>query len=146
MDQLRFVDIVKQKLHFIDLKEGPSSHTTGDLEFSIGTTSDIEGDDEHFVFGGKHGYGKYNRKSGEVTMIRKYWEGDHDKKEKENKYRGNDGAVDARGRYWVTIMRDPLVNEPTDDGRVRHTRQCCNADHDIQVSCFALILTSPCIG
>ena len=54
-DILRFVDISKKKLHLIKLSEGPSSHRQIDLEQSIGTTADIEGNEDEFVFGGKYG-------------------------------------------------------------------------------------------
>ena len=115
-NRLRFVDIVKQELHFVDLDKGASSHTAKGLDISIGTTADIQDDDQHFIFGGKHGFGKMHRQTLEYTMIRKYWDGEPGQEDKERAFRGNDGAVDARGRYWSTIMRDPLVNEPTNDG------------------------------
>jgi len=35
-NRLRFVDILKEKLHVIDLKEGPSSLKTFDLESAVG--------------------------------------------------------------------------------------------------------------
>jgi len=54
-DTLRFVDISKKKLHTIKLSEGPSSHQQIDLKHSIGTTADIEGNEDEFVFGGKYG-------------------------------------------------------------------------------------------
>jgi len=101
----------------VDLNHGPSSHKVlADLDMSIGTTADIRGDDDKFIFGGKVGYGVFDRKTAQVKYIKKYWETDPDQAEKEKKFRGNDGAVDARGRYWVGTMRDPLVNEPTNDG------------------------------
>jgi sugar lactone lactonase YvrE len=120
---LRFVDIVKQKLHVVDLNQGPSSHNVKDLDISIGTTADLDGDNEYFIFGGKHGYGKMNRQTGGHEYIKRYWEGEADQSDKEKKFRGNDGAVDAKGRYFVGIMRDPLVNNPTDDGDARHLPQ-----------------------
>lgn len=58
---LRFVDIVKEKLHTVNLAQGPSSHKQWDLQYSIGTTADIEGNDREFIFGGKSGYGIFNR-------------------------------------------------------------------------------------
>lgn len=67
---LRFVDIVKKKLHTVDLSQGPSSHKQWDLDFSIGTTADIEGNDKEFLFGGKSGYGVFNRVSS-VDLLRK---------------------------------------------------------------------------
>lgn len=36
-------------------------------------TADIEGDNEHFAFGGKHGYGIINRSTGKYKYIKKYW-------------------------------------------------------------------------
>lgn len=135
------MDIIKQKLHRVDIGKGPSSLTTKDLDISIGSTADIEGDDKHFIFGGKHGFGKMSRETAEYQMIKYYWEGETDRSEKERRYRGNDGAVDARGRYWMGTMRDPLVNEPTEDGNARHNQTLSSkANDDLQVSCFALIL------
>lgn len=52
-NSLRFVDIVKKKLHTINLDEGVASHREFDLEFSIGTTADVEGVEGKFVFGGE---------------------------------------------------------------------------------------------
>lgn len=40
-NRLRFVDIVKKKLHYVNLAEGPSSHKQWDLEESIGTTAGV---------------------------------------------------------------------------------------------------------
>ena len=111
------MDIIKKKLHRIDLNQGPSSHEEIDLGIAVGTTADIAGDDDHFAFGGKYGFGKMNKRTGEYQMIKKYWAGEVDEEEKEKKYRGNDGAVDAKGRYFVGTMRDPLVNNITDDGK-----------------------------
>lgn len=54
---LRFVDIVKKKLHTINLDEGVASHREFDLEFSIGTTADVEGVEGKFVFGGEYFFG-----------------------------------------------------------------------------------------
>lgn len=53
-NSLRFVDIVKKKLHTINLDEGVASHREFDLEFSIGTTADVEGVEGKFVFGGEY--------------------------------------------------------------------------------------------
>ena len=112
---LRFVDIVKKKVHTVKLSEGPSSHQEVDLELSIGTTADIEGNDKEFVFGGKLGYGIMHKDSGKVRWIKKMWN-DSERRDdgggkpgagrnKEERMRSNDGAVDAMGRYWVGAMR-----------------------------------------
>jgi sugar lactone lactonase YvrE len=138
------VDIVKQEIHVVDLNQGPSSHSVHSLDISIGTTADIEGDNDHYVFGGKHGYGKLNRHTAQYRYLKRYWEGEVDQVDKEKKYRGNDGAVDARGRYWVGVMRDPLVNDPTDDGNARHNRWSDAADNCVQAWFSALIPTYHC--
>ncbi|KZF26206.1 hypothetical protein L228DRAFT_235308 [Xylona heveae TC161] len=115
---LRFVDIVKQKLHFVDLNKGPQSHKVlADLEHAIGTTADIEGSNDEFIAGAKHGFGIYNRKSGGFRYIKRVWdERDGDVASKEERMRFNDGAVDSRGRYWAGQMNDPKVKKPTDEG------------------------------
>lgn len=70
---LRFVDIVKKKVHMIDLAKGPSSHKEFTLDHSISVTADIEGNDGEFVFGGKLGYGIMNKDNGKVRWIKKMW-------------------------------------------------------------------------
>ncbi|KAF2088985.1 hypothetical protein K490DRAFT_38430, partial [Saccharata proteae CBS 121410] len=117
---LRFVDIVKQKVYALDLTKGPSSLKVlvelTEPDTSIGTTADIEGDDEHFVFGGKRGYGIFNRKTAQFKLIKKYWSDEEIAQGKEKTLRGNDGAVDTQGRYWVGTMNDPLVKAPEPEG------------------------------
>nr|POE77648.1 putative sugar lactone lactonase yvre [Quercus suber] len=118
-NSLRFVDILNKKVHFIDLTQGPSSHTQWDLEYSIGTTADIEGNSTEFVFGGKTGYGTANRETGEIRWIKQFWTDEERKPDgggkpkvgetKEQRLRANDGAVDARGRFFVGTMNDPAV-------------------------------------
>ena len=65
-NKLRFVDMKKKQIHWVDLSEGPSSHKVLDLDFSIATTAEIEGKDDEFIFGGKLGYGMMRRDTGEV--------------------------------------------------------------------------------
>ncbi|KAI7529176.1 hypothetical protein KC343_g20404, partial [Hortaea werneckii] len=126
-DSLRFVDIVKKKLYFLNPKEGPSSLQTWDLDFNIGTTADIEGTEKEFIFGGKYGYGIMNRETGESRWIRKFWNDEERKPDgggkpgkgetREIRMRSNDGAVDAAGRFFVGAMNDPVVTETfTDEG------------------------------
>ena len=50
---LRFVDIIKAKLFFVDLTKGEQSLKEHQLDHSIGITADIEGNDDEIVFGGK---------------------------------------------------------------------------------------------
>ncbi|KAL8778680.1 MAG: hypothetical protein Q9213_007294 [Squamulea squamosa] len=112
---LRFVDIVKKKLHTVDLKEGPASHKTIDLESAISTTAHIEGTDDELIVGAKLGYAYYKRSLGKLEYIKKVWN-DSDGSGKEERMRCNDGAVDRAGRYWVGTMNDPKVKAPTDEG------------------------------
>ncbi|KAK4972534.1 rRNA-processing protein cgr1 [Elasticomyces elasticus] len=115
---LRFVDILKKRLHTVDLNVGASSHKSRELPISIGTTADIEGSPDEFVFGGKLGYGIMNKKSGEWRWIKKMWTEAEAKAGKEDNLRSNDGAVDIKGRYWVGTMNDPPVKSPSDEGVV----------------------------
>ena len=125
---LRFADIVKKKLHLVNLTEGPSSYREVDLNFSIGTTADMEGTDEEFIFGGKLGYGVMDRDTGESRWIQKMWNDDERRDDgggkpgagkcKEERMRSNDGAVDAMGRFLVGTMNDPALvgSNFTDEG------------------------------
>jgi len=129
-NSLRFVDIVKKKLYFVDLTKGPSSLQTHDLEHSVGVTADVEGNDDEFIVGGKRGYGLFNRNTGKQRLIKEMWTdaerqddgGGKPKagKNKEERMRSNDGAVDGKGRFLVGTMNDPaLVGEGfTDEGIV----------------------------
>lgn len=129
-NSLRFVDIVKKKLHTVDLSKGPPSHTEQVLDFSISTTADIEGNDDEFIFGGKYGYGIMNRETGKARWIKKLWVDEERQKDdggkpgigstREERMRGNDGAVDAKGRYWLGTMRSVTV--------IRYTRFSSSAD------------------
>lgn len=103
----------------MSLAEGPSSHkVVKQHDISIGCTADIEGNDTEFIFGGKYGYGICNRQTGEYRWIKKVWSEEEVKAGKPNKFRGNDGAVDSGGRFWVGFMFDPLVTEINNQGAV----------------------------
>ena len=43
------------------------------LDFSISTTADLDGTDDEFIFGGKLGYGVYNRTTGATRWVKKVW-------------------------------------------------------------------------
>ncbi|KAF2654649.1 hypothetical protein K491DRAFT_600381 [Lophiostoma macrostomum CBS 122681] len=116
---LRFLDIEKEELHHVDLNVGPSSHkVVKKMDISIGCTADIEGNDKEFIFGGKFGYGICNRETGDYKWIKKVWSNEEVKDGKPGRMRGNDGAVDSQGRFWVGFMNDPLVAEIKDEGAV----------------------------
>ncbi|PNS21842.1 hypothetical protein CAC42_440 [Sphaceloma murrayae] len=116
---LRLVDIVRRHLHQIDLSAGPSSLRTFNLDDSVSTTAEIAGDGKKFVFGGKRGLGVMDRETGEWRYLKRYWgeeEVTEEVKEKVRRFRGNDGAVDARGRYFVGVMNDPLEGDIKEEG------------------------------
>lgn len=95
---LRFVDIVKQKLHVINLDKGPSSLKSFDLDVPVGwvldlylayqnillffptnfknysTTADIEGTDDEIIVGAKHGYALLDMKTGKHEYIKRLWD------------------------------------------------------------------------
>ncbi|KAF2704976.1 hypothetical protein K504DRAFT_388733 [Pleomassaria siparia CBS 279.74] len=116
---LRFLDVEKCELHRVDLNIGASSHKlVKKNDISFGVTSDIEGNDTEFIFGGKYGYGICNRETGEYRWIKKVWSDEESADNKPNRMRGNDGGVDSQGRFWVGFMNDPLITEFTDEGAV----------------------------
>ncbi|KAL7266900.1 rRNA-processing protein cgr1 [Rhizina undulata] len=95
-DQLRFLDIIKKQIHFLDVKEGPSSHRVVQLDDSVGyeiaapeisdvwiyrdmnkkgnTDKDIEGNDEEFIVAAKRGYALFNKKTGKLRYVKKIYE------------------------------------------------------------------------
>jgi sugar lactone lactonase YvrE len=116
---LRFLDVEKCHLHSVSLVEGASSHkVVKEMDISMGCTADIEGNEEEFIFGGKYGYGLCNRTTGEYRWIKKVWSDAEVKQGKADKMRGNDGAVDSQGRFWVGFMFDPLFAEMNNEGAV----------------------------
>ncbi|KAH7402877.1 SMP-30/Gluconolaconase/LRE-like region-domain-containing protein [Pyrenochaeta sp. MPI-SDFR-AT-0127] len=116
---VRFLDVEKQKVHRVNLTEGPSSHkVVKEYDISIGCTADIEGNDKEFIFGGKFGYGVANKQTGEYRWIQKVWSEDEIAAKKNEKFRGNDGAVDSQGRFWAGYMFDPLVSDWSSEGAV----------------------------
>lgn len=137
---LRFVDILTNKVHFVDLTKGPSSHKQWDLDFSIGTTADIQDHPDEFIFGGKLGYGIANRETGATRWIKHMWNDEERRadgggkpgvgKHREERMRSNDGAVDVHGRYLVGTMNDPAVvgSEVTDEGRTPIVPVTCLCD------------------
>lgn len=115
---LRFVDINKRRLHQVEPDKGPDSHrVVAELDFPIGHTADIDGNDEAFVFGGKSGFGIFHRENGRYNYIAKYWAQDEDGPRKDKVMRANDGGIDARGRYWIGLMNDPLIEAPGPVGK-----------------------------
>jgi hypothetical protein len=49
-------------------------------------TADIEGNDNEFIFGGKHGYGVLDRTTGKYRYIKKVWTDEEVAAGKDNRY------------------------------------------------------------
>lgn len=113
---LRLVDIVKKQLHVVELDKGPESLRTHQLDISVGTTANIEGNDDEFIFGGKAGYGIMNKRTAEWRYIKEMWTKEEVDSGYAGRMRSNDGAVDSQGRYWVGAMNDPSVTEIGPEG------------------------------
>ncbi|KAL1972368.1 hypothetical protein VTN31DRAFT_6782 [Thermomyces dupontii] len=99
---LRFVDIVKKEVWFVDVEKGPESAKIN-YDISMGVTANISGKQDEFLFGGKHGIGVAGPRPNEYRYVKRYWP------EERNHMRANDGAVDSRGRFWIGTMTDQTV-------------------------------------
>ncbi|KKY23591.1 putative calcium homeostasis protein [Phaeomoniella chlamydospora] len=115
-NEVRFLDIMSEKLYTADLNEGQSSLREYDTGSSIGVTADIEGSDAEIVAGSKEGFAKFNLATGKKEILAKFWpEGET---EQFHKFRSNDGACDSRGRFWVGAFNDPKYIEPQEGAAV----------------------------
>ena len=125
---LRFVDIQGKKVYQVDLAKGPSSLKALDVQACVTATADIEGNDDEFVYGGKFGYGIMHKDTGKERSVQPFWT-DAERvedgggkpgvgKDKEERMRSNDGAVDSKGRFWVGTMNDDALvgSNFTDEG------------------------------
>ncbi|WYZ40740.1 hypothetical protein EsH8_IV_001081 [Colletotrichum jinshuiense] len=99
---LRFVDIKKKQVHFINLDQGPESLRTVQLDVPVGVTADIAGVDpkEKILVGLKYGIATLDVQSGKYEYISKLYEPHNER------LRANDGAVDPHGRFWLGTMTD----------------------------------------
>lgn len=111
---LRFVDIIKKRLHTVSLTQGPSSLETLQFDMPVGVTADIEGVDpaKKILVGGKSGVYLLDRENGETELLKRFY----DSEEKDDRLRSNDGAVDPQGRFWIGTMNDFHVGEPGPEG------------------------------
>ncbi|ETS83456.1 hypothetical protein PFICI_05332 [Pestalotiopsis fici W106-1] len=100
--RLRFVDIIEKRIHTVDLHRGPESLSTLQLDVRVGVTADIAGVDprERILVGAKHGAAILHRDSGRYEYLTKFYVEDKER------IRGNDGAVDPHGRFWLGSMTD----------------------------------------
>ena len=101
---LRFVDIKKKQLHTIDLAIGLQSLKTLQFDISVSVTADIEGMDpqKKILVGGKYGLYILDRETGKLEVLKSF----HDSEAEGPRLRGNDGAVDPQGRFWIGTMTD----------------------------------------
>lgn len=101
-NSLRFVDIKKKRIHWVNLDEGPASVTTVQLDTPVTVTSDIEGVDprERILIGVKYGVAVLDRKTGQYEYVARFAESDNER------LRSNDGAADPHGRFWLGSMTD----------------------------------------
>ncbi|CAK7228031.1 rRNA-processing protein cgr1 [Sporothrix bragantina] len=120
---LRFVDIRKEHLHTIDLAAGPSSLKTLQLDTPITVTGDIEGVDprDKIVAGLKYGLAVLDRKTGQYEYLQKFSEGKEGPVYPKTpvdfeRVRGNDGAADPHGRFWLGSMTDHGLGEFQPEG------------------------------
>uniref|UniRef100_A0A093VI65 SMP-30/Gluconolactonase/LRE-like region domain-containing protein n=1 Tax=Talaromyces marneffei PM1 TaxID=1077442 RepID=A0A093VI65_TALMA len=90
---LRFIDIVKKHVWWVDLNKGASSAKKIEYDISFGVTANLASSTDSFLFGGKHGIGIAKR--------------DSNRQQYETIMRANDGAIDSQGRFWVGAMNDP---------------------------------------
>jgi sugar lactone lactonase YvrE len=101
-NSLRFLDIINKKIYTVSLDKGPESLTTITLDSPVGVTCDIEGVDpqEKILVGLKYGLAVLDRKTSKYEYISKFNETDNER------LRGNDGAADPQGRFWIGAMTD----------------------------------------
>ncbi|TGJ80320.1 hypothetical protein E0Z10_g8433 [Xylaria hypoxylon] len=101
-NSLRFVDIKKKRVHWVNLDEGPGSVTTVQLDTHVTVTSDIKGVDprERILIGVKYGIAVLDRKTGTYEYVARFAESDNER------LRSNDGAADPHGRFWLGSMTD----------------------------------------
>ena len=99
-NSLRFVDIKKHRIHWVNFDEGPESVTTVQLDVPVTVTSDIEGVNprERILIGVKYGIAVLDRKTGKYEYVARFIEGDNER------LRSNDGAADPHGRFWLGSM------------------------------------------
>ncbi|KAK8057577.1 hypothetical protein PG996_011514 [Apiospora saccharicola] len=106
---LRFVDIISKRLHTVDLAKGPESLVTQQLDTPISVTADIAGVDprDKILIGAKYGVAVLDRKKASEGKKDAYEYVAKFHKTKDNlRLRGNDGAVDPHGRFWLGTMTD----------------------------------------
>ncbi|KAK1633585.1 hypothetical protein BDP81DRAFT_434085 [Colletotrichum phormii] len=99
---LRFVDIKKKRVHFVNVEQGPETLRTVQLDVPVGVTADIEGVNpaDKILVGLKYGIAVLDVRSGTYEYVAKLHDRDNER------LRSNDGAVDPNGRFWLGTMTD----------------------------------------
>lgn len=115
-NSIRFVDLKKNRLHTVSLDQGPSSLKTIEADVPIGVTADIEGvsSAERILVGLKYGLATMDRATGKYEYLTKFADGG----EGDKRLRGNDGAVDPHGRFWIGTMNDFYLNGAWAEGMI----------------------------
>ncbi|KAK6851669.1 hypothetical protein PG995_011794 [Apiospora arundinis] len=102
---LRFVDIIQKRLHTISLEQGKApedSLVTQQLDTPISVTADIAG----ILIGAKYGMAVLDRKAAHGQKDAYEYVAKFHKMKDNLRLRGNDGAVDPHGRFWLGTMTD----------------------------------------
>lgn len=105
---LRFVDIISKRLHAVDLARGPDSLVTQQLDTPISVTADIAGVDprDKILIGAKYGVAILDRKKASESKEAYEYVAKFHRMKDNLRLRGNDGAVDPHGRFWLGTMTD----------------------------------------
>ncbi|KAK7990921.1 regucalcin [Apiospora arundinis] len=108
---LRFVDIIQKRLHTISLEQGKApedSLVTQQLDTPISVTADIAGVDprDKILIGAKYGMAVLDRKAAHGQKDAYEYVAKFHKMKDNLRLRGNDGAVDPHGRFWLGTMTD----------------------------------------
>lgn len=98
------------------MAEGPSSLKKLTFDAPISFTGEIADKSDSFIFGGKYGVGIASKEGGEPKMLQKYWSEEEENDGKPGRMRANDGAVDSKGRFWVSALCDPEVTSFAPEG------------------------------
>jgi len=111
-NSVRFVDIKNKRIHIAPLREGLSAVQTIQLDVYATVTSNISGVDprDRILIGTKTGLAVLDRKTGSYEMLAQFSE------QPNERIRGNDGASDPHGRFWLGSMTDFPYGECKPEG------------------------------
>ncbi|KAJ5521063.1 hypothetical protein N7463_001516 [Penicillium fimorum] len=134
--EIRWLDINRKHMHFVNLDNGPSSLRTIETDSLLGVTANIAGSD-NLIAAGKHGFATVDRQTGTVKFIAQTFRSEG--LENVHRMRMNDGAVDKHGRFWAGAMPDSLVVKeiPPNEGSL------WRLDHNGSVQCVIKGLSVP---